>query len=439
MSLKPYPKYKDSGIEWLGKLPRHWKTIRNKFLVKFYKGKNPAITLEEETKEALPYLSMDYLRGNSNCIYAYEFAGGYKVTEGQVLVIWDGSNAGEFILGKKGYLSSTMAAIELETKDFVDIFYWYSCVAFETEVRKYANGMGIPHVDSNQIKNILVPSPPKQEQQTIANFLDHETSQIDSLIAEQENLIELLKEKRQAVISHAVTKGLDPDIPMKDSGIKWLGKVPEHWKVKRLKHLAELNPSKSGYKGSKEIKCSFIPMEKLKTAQLILDENKIIKEVFDGYTYFQNNDVVFAKVTPCFENKNTAIAENLTNGIGFGSSEIYVFRPILITSKFLFYRLLEEDLVDYWTSEMTGAGGLKRVPSDIVQNFKISLPGNLEQKKITDYLDQETSKIDSLINEATKGIELLKERRTALISAAVTGKIDVRDWQVPKENQSLVI
>lgn len=196
-----------------------------------------------------------------------------------------------------------------------------------------------------------------------------------------------------------------------------------------MKYMAKLNPAKSAYKGETGIACSFVPMEKLKTGSLELNETRVISEVFSSYTYFEENDVLCAKVTPCFENRNTAIATGLTNGVGFGSSEINVFRPFSINGSFLYFRLLENTLVEYWTSQMTGAGGLRRVPTETVETFKIAVPPNEEQIQIAQHLDRETAKLDTLLTEALRGIDLLKERRSALISAAVTGKIDVRNWK----------
>ena len=130
-----------------------------------------------------------------------------------------------------------MAAAEL-FGSFTNSYYWYVCTCLEPEMRRHANGMGIPHVDGDKLKQSILPMPSISEQQHIANFLDHETAKIDTLIEQQQQLIQLLKEKRQAVISHAVTKGLNPDAPMKDSGVEWLGEVPAHWVVKRLKHIS---------------------------------------------------------------------------------------------------------------------------------------------------------------------------------------------------------
>ncbi|WP_318518835.1 restriction endonuclease subunit S [Photobacterium leiognathi] len=207
-----------------------------------------------------------------------------------------------------------------------------------------------------------------------------------------------------------------------DSGIEWLKEIPKDWSIVPLKYLAELTPKKSELEESiMSDKCTFLPMEKLKLNSITLDEIRTVKDVYDGYTYFKNGDVLIAKVTPCFENKNMAIAAGLTNGIGFGSSEIYVLRPNdLINNRFLYYRLQEDNFMAVATGAMTGAGGLKRVPSETVNNFTIAIPTTNDQTQIAAFLDHETAKIDTLIEKQQQLIELLKEKRQAVISHAVT-------------------
>ena len=303
---------------------------------------------------------------------------------------------------------------------------------FQEEFYRYGKGIvaDLWSTNSSEMKNINLPEISYEDQVSIANFLDHETAKIDALIEKQQELIKLLKEKRQAVISHAVTKGLNPNAPMRDSGVEWLGEVPAHWQLLRIKNIAELNPSKSQVDDKKHLECSFVPMEKLKTDSLELDEVRQVSDIFDGYTYFQDEDILMAKVTPCFENKNIAIAKNLINGIGFGSTEIYVLRvSIKVLNTFLYYRLQDEGFMASGISAMSGAGGLKRVPADVVANFSLGLPPINEQKEIVDSVRKVATLFDDLNSRAVDAIGLLQERRTALISAAVTGKIDVRDWQ----------
>lgn len=211
----------------------------------------------------------------------------------------------------------------------------------------------------------------------------------------------------------------------KDSGVEWLGEVPALWVLTPIKHLALLNPRKSDFDGDTEQLCSFVPMEKLKTGVVQLDEERPIGEVIGGYTYFEDGDVLQAKVTPCFENKNVAIAKRLTNGIGFGSSEINVLRPYKgVSAEYLYYRVQEDTYMSFCTSSMIGAGGLKRVPTDVINNFTVAAPKLFEQAQIARFLNYETARIDTLIEEQQHLIGLLKEKRQAVISHTVTKGLD---------------
>ncbi|AAU38776.1 restriction endonuclease subunit S [[Mannheimia] succiniciproducens] len=213
----------------------------------------------------------------------------------------------------------------------------------------------------------------------------------------------------------------------KPSGVEWLGDVPEGWEVTKIKYIAELTPKKSELT-ELDKECSFVPMEKLKLGNLVLDETRTISDVYNGYTYFEDNDLLIAKVTPCFENKNFVIAEKLVNGIGFGSSEIYVLRVKNCLNRYLFYRLQENTFMDLAIGSMTGAGGLKRIPSEFLNNYSIALPPLEEQTAIAHYLDQKTAYIDRLIDRQQTLLEKLSEKRTALITEAVCGRLPIAPY-----------
>ncbi|MEO9270320.1 restriction endonuclease subunit S [Serratia ureilytica] len=211
----------------------------------------------------------------------------------------------------------------------------------------------------------------------------------------------------------------------KDSGIEWIGQVPEHWKIAQIKRISALNPRKSTLSEEKDSLCTFLPMEKLRTNAVTLDETRPIHEVYGGYSYFCDGDILIAKVTPCFENGNIAVANGLVNGIGFGSTEINVLRVNRKGhNRFLYYRLQEEQFRTIAKSEMRGIGGLKRVPTDLFESFTIGLPDTDEQATIAATLDHETARIDALIEKKTRFIELLKEKRQALITHAITKGLD---------------
>jgi type I restriction enzyme S subunit len=272
--------------------------------------------------------------------------------------------------------------------------------------------------------------PPFIEQSTIAAFLDHETAKIDALIAEQQRLIELLKEKRQAVISHAVTKGLDPDAPMKDSGIEWLGEVPEHWEVKRLGFLCnKIGSGKTPLGGAEtytDIGVLFIRSQNVYDEGLKLDDVVYITEHTDA-------EMACSRVTP------GDILLNIT-GASLGRTCLVpdTLGPSNVNQHVCIIRLSEAKLRGYVAmvlkSSCTKAqidaaqNGAAREGLNFSQISKLALaiPPSEEQTTISAFLDRETAKLDELTAESNRAITLLQERRTALISAAVTGKIDVR-------------
>ena len=442
---KEYSEYKNSNIGCIGKIPIHWiiqslSMASKKISVglatsvtSYYRDIGTPIIRNLNIKEG-------YFDG-SNMLYLDETFAQQQISKAvkadDIIAVHTGSNLGlACIVPPEFDNCHTFTTLILTTGDKLLNRYFTYCMNSpygKAEVNRLKFGFGKDNLNVKEFKSFYTLLPTLEEQQKIANFLDHETVKIDTLIAKQEKLIELLKEKRQAVISHAVTRGLNPNAPMKDSGVEWLGEVPEHWVVTPIKHLAELTPKKSQIQDKKELKCSFVPMDKLKQDSLVLDESKPISEVYDGYTYFENEDVLLAKVTPCFENKNMVVARNLINGIGFGSSEIYVLRSNKnILNDFLYYRLQEDAFMDIATAAMTGAGGLKRVPADVITNFSIALPTESEQLEIIGFLKERLKQLDLLSSKAKSAILLMKERKTALISAAVTGKIDVRNYNTEK-------
>lgn len=207
----------------------------------------------------------------------------------------------------------------------------------------------------------------------------------------------------------------------KDSGDNWLGKIPSHWELTKLKFCAIISPKNGEIDIAPETLVSFTPMENIKDGFYIPCNKKYVNFKNNSqYTEYQEGDIAFAKVTPCFENNNIAIMNGLANGIGYGSSELFILRATTVDTKFLFYLLQTASFKAQGCASMTGAAGLKRVSSDMVKNYQFGKPSIEEQKAIAAYLDSEVSKIDEAIKQQQKMIELLNERRQIIISEAVT-------------------
>ena len=445
--MKAYPEYTDSLIEGIDNIPSNWNVMRFRHL--FSIGRGLGITKENLQDDGIPCVNygeihskygfeLDLEKHPLKCVHEgyLESSPSSLLNKGD-LVYADTSEdlegSGNFtqLVSDEKTFAGYHTVIARQTRNHDDRFLAYALDSdyCRNQIRRMVKGVKVFSITQAILKDTSILLPSYDEQRSISSFLDVNTSRIDNLIAEKQNFIKLLSEKRQALISHVVTKGLNPNVPMKDSGVEWIGEIPEHWVAKPIKYLGTLNPNKSELSEEYLQKtCSFVPMTKLKTGSLMLDEVKPVLEVFDGYTYFKDEDVLFAKVTPCFENKNMCIAKDLDNGIGFGSSEINVFRVNKLTDNRYFYYLIQEDhFMQFAKSNMTGTGGLKRVPSEVILDYKVAIPSIEEQREIADYLESKFKKLNELTNETNNSINLLKEHRTALISAAVTGKIDVRE------------
>lgn len=425
--MKAYPEYRESREKWIGDIPEHWVETRFKFLLsQKNKTSNVSLPCGSISFGNVVYKDSEKLTEETRLAYQEVLRGEFLVNP--LNLNYDLKSLRTALSDKDVIVSSGYIVLNSNEKTVPEYLKW---LLFVFDIRHMKTlGAGIRQtITAKDIGDCFTYLPSLKEQKSIAQFLDIETSRIDNLIAEKENFIKLLSEKRQALISHVVTKGLNPNVTMKDSGVEWIGEIPEHWVAKPIKYLGTLNPNKSELSEEYLQKtCSFVPMTKLKTDSLMLDEVKPVLEVFDGYTYFKDEDVLFAKVTPCFENKNMCIAKDLDNGIGFGSSEINVFRVNKLTDNRYFYYLIQEDhFMQFAKSNMTGTGGLKRVPSEVILDYKVAIPSIEEQREIADYLESKFKKLNEITNETNKSIELLKEHRIALISAAVTGKIDVRE------------
>lgn len=441
MSFPRYESYKESGVEWLGDVPEHWQHASLRHACRrITDGSHFSPKSVENGKSYVTVRNLDC--GKIDLLGAAKVSpedfeqlekAGCRPAINDVLFSKDGTVGKVAIVEDDNFVVlSSLAIISPEFGKLAPkfLFYFLQSANGEKQIESLYAGAALRRVTLDAIVGIWLPLPGLTEQQTIATFLDRETAKIDALIAEQQRLIELLKEKRQAVISHAVTKGLNPNALMKDSGIEWLGEVPEHWEVKRLRFIAQLNPSKGETTElDRETEVSFLPMEAIgDDGSINLERTRPIGEVETGYTYFREGDVTIAKITPCFENGKGAVMRGLFGGIGFGTTELIVARakPFEATSNYLHWLFISTWFRKHGEASMYGAGGQKRVPDDFVRDFTIVFPAISEQQTIAAFLDRETAKLDTLTAEAKTAITLFQERRTALISAAVTGKIDVR-------------
>ncbi|MCX2315318.1 restriction endonuclease subunit S [Klebsiella quasipneumoniae] len=437
---KAYPEYKDSGVEWLGVIPKGWTISKVKYLAPFQVGwtpptKNDANFIGDNLWVNISDLKDKFISSTAKCISdkAAKEASMDITPRGSLLYSFKLSVGAVSFAGCDLYTNEAIASF-LDQAQLPLSYLYYALPIFIIE-NASTNIYGAKILNQELIKNSFLLAPSHSEAKKVAKFLDHETAKIDNLIEKQQQLIELLKEKRQAVISHAVTKGLNPDVPMKDSGVEWLGKVPNHWVSVRVKQISSFITS--GPRGWSDFITDegneiFLQSGDLNNELgLQLDKAKRVsppKNAEGVRTKLVTEDVVV-----CITGANTgrvAIVPELSQTT-YINQHLSLIRPntSIINSSFLGYSLASSvgrsffDVAQYGLKEGLSLSNVSEAP--------LALPPKHEQDAIVKYLESIRNNYDNLSRLSTIQIELLKERRTALISAAVTGKIDVRDWVAP--------
>jgi type I restriction enzyme S subunit len=416
MSFPQYPKYKPSGVEWLGDVPEHWEICQFKQFVDIQNGADHKAI---EQSEGYPVIG-------SGGVFAYASD-----------FIYEGES---ILLGRKG----TIDKPRYVNGPFwtVDTMYWSKIrpsisgrftyfVALTISFDYYSTNTALPSMTKGVLNAHSVLRPPLAEQTQIAAFLDRETAKIDELVAEQRRLIELLKEKRQAVISHAVTKGLNPNAPTKPSGIQWLGDVPEHWGIIPLKQLCSLIKDGTHLPPPRvEIGIPLLSVRNLINGKFIRrEDDSMISD--DSYVELCRSfrplpgDVLLAIVGATI-GKTAIVPEGLGRFQIQRSLGVFRPKPDLALSRFI-NLVFESSGFQSLLWQLVGYSAQPGIYLVTLQNLRVAHPPQCEQIEIVAFLDAETAKLDALTAEAERAIELLQERRTALISAAVTGKIDVRN------------
>jgi len=452
MSHKPYPAYKPSGSGWLGEIPAHWDILRFKFLISepLKYGANEVAELDDPI---LPrYVRITdvnedgTLRDDTFKSLREDAAYTYLLKDGDLLFARSGATVGKTFLYQEswgraayaGYLIRGRIALGKMLPQFAAYFarstnYWnwiFSSIIQAT----------IQNVSAEKYNNLVLSVPPLDEQSKIVVCLDRETARIDRLIEKKERQIELLQEKRTALISHAVTRGLNPNAPMKDSGIEWLGEIPAHWEVVRVKSL-EGNSSSVVQTGpfgaqlhAKDYLDDGVP--------LILIRN--VKEM-------RINDTNIPRVSPedadrlsAYRLKKGDIIFSRVGSIGRIALCTEREQDWLISGQMLRIRIINPRLNDEFAAYAIGCSAIltfielqsvgstrESINTDILRNLPLPIPSFNEQRAIAAFLDRETARIDALIMKIKESIDKLREYRTAMISAAVTGKIKVNDeWGV---------
>lgn len=437
MKHSAYPKYKKSGVEWLGDVPHHWNVKRTRFMVAMNPTKQEINHLPPETE--VQFLPMESVSedGSLNLETTrpiFEVSSGYTYfAEGDVTFA---KITPCFENGKGAIMRNLQNSFGFGTTELTVIrpgpslnneYLYYLTISRDFrkngEAWMYGAG-GQKRVPDDFVHEFRLAFPPLSEQQAIADFLDCETGLIDSLNGKKQKFVELLKEKRTALISRAVTKGLNPKVKMKPSGVEWLGDVPEHWEVKQARRC--LLEHKQGYYTTDAYVDNGYKLLRITD----LDGNGFVKiddcpsvDIKDEAIPFllRDNDFVFARTGGA---GSFGLVKNLKEKTVFASYLIRFRFSKNTYADFLRYSFLSKHFVHGIIKNIHGGVNQNVHAEDIKDQF-IPLPPLPEQQAIADFLDCETGKIDMLMAKVETAIETLKEYRTALISAAVTGKIDV--------------
>ncbi|MEZ9301689.1 restriction endonuclease subunit S [Vibrio breoganii] len=436
-----YAEYCQTSNKWIGLVPKAWEVVPLKYLCANFVKDGPHETPKFQG-EGVPFLSVDSIQNNElvfeGCRYIslsdhIRYSLKCKPKKGDILL---GKAAS---VGKVAYISTekefnvwSPLAVITPKNDSMGRFIYYSLLSKELQNQcdVFSNSNTQKNLGMSVIDNLSFPLPSEFEAEKIANFLDHETVKIDTLITKQEKLIELLKEKRQAVISHAVTKGLNPQAPMKESGVEWLGEVPERWAI---------SPSKRLFPESKN-RAPTSDMQLSATQDYgVISQKKFMQLAGRKVVQLNSNQELRKKVhVGDFVISMRSFQGGLERAWDEGGirSSYVVLKPSETVNKDYFQYLFKSGR--YIQAIQSTANFIRDGQDMNYQNFvsiDLPLPSLEEQEHIASYLRDHINKIDSLVEKAQKAISLMQERKTALTSAAVTGKIDVRDWQEPTEQQ----
>ncbi|MCJ9254618.1 restriction endonuclease subunit S (plasmid) [Acinetobacter baumannii] len=428
MQFKQYPSYKPSGVEWLGDVPEHWDSCNLKFISKIYAGGTPDRNrLDYWVKGEIPWINSGAVNQviiKEPSEYITEL--GLKNSSAKYIPV----NSLVMALAGQGKTKGMVAYTSIETtcnqsmaaivpKNYHYKFLYYWLDSNYQNIRNLTGGDNRDGLNLAVLSNIPCPKISIVEQTQIASFLDYETFRIDNLIAKQEKLIELLEEQRKSIISHAVTKGLNPNAPMKDSGVEWLGDVPEHWNLKKFCYLFDENKKKNI--GLQETNVLSLSYGNIKEKNI--DDNKgLLPESFETYQIIKPNDIVFRFTDLQNDKRSLRSAISKYHGI---ITSAYIAVKTKQNADFYNYLFRAYDLQKVFYS--MGEGMRQSLKMDELNKMPVVLPSEDEQKRIVSFLDSETSRIDNLIAKQEKLIEKLKEYRSSIISHAVTGKIDIRE------------
>lgn len=398
--MQKYDSYKDSGVQWLGEIPSHWETMPLKHMGVFTKGKISKNTNCDAI--GLPIIGASEMNGYEPTVFSDDkFIP--QCSERDILILWDGANAGLVSTGHNGIVSSTVVKFECKSDLIKSNYLYYLEKNYQRYYKEKVGGTTIPHMNSEYINDCPTLLPPLPEQEAMVSYLDKATAEIDEAISQQQKMIDLLNERKQIIINNAVTKGLNPNAKMKDSGVEWIGEIPEGWEVRKLKTVMSIQrghdlTAEQFVNGNIPVYGSGGLMGYHNQFSSLGPSIIIGRSGSVGKLQFIKDDIFWAHNTTIY------LTDNKGNNI-----------------KYLFYLLSSIEIKVLATQTAVPTLDRKNV---LDYRCPIAIDCN-EQQKIVKYLDSQLLQIDSAISNINKTIDLLKERKQILINEVVTGKVKV--------------
>lgn len=405
-----YPKYKHSGVEWVGEIPVDWEMGRVK---QYFKRMERPVVLGSEVVTAFRdgTVTLRSNRREDGFTMSDKEIGYQGIEKGDLVVHAMDAFAGAIGISDSDGKSTPVYSALRSLGDTDERYYMYLLRHMSKSQYIFALAKGIRERSTEfrykELASLIVPKPSLEQQRKIAAYLDEKAALIDAIIEKKKKQIELLREKRAAIINRAVTKA--------------------EGKMIRLRHHVSVNPSKREAPIVKENEMvSFLPMEAVSETGVVSPQDRKYSDVKDGFTYFRDGDVVLAKITPCYENGKAAVIKRLNGGYGYGTTEFLVLRPDeSILPEYLYFVVYSDNFRKQGEIEMRGSAGQKRVSDKFVRNFQIHLPNRDEQLRVVDELTAKLELYDQLSGYVEQSITLLQEFKSALISHVVTGKVKV--------------
>lgn len=432
---KPYPAYKDSGVEWLGRVPEHWDIRAVKTLARLDGGAGFPDDEQGQSDNPIPFFKVaelaNGLRHTANTV-TEETAKrlGAKIFPPSTLVF---AKVGAALLLNRRCLLEMHACLDNNMMALLPGAYesqWLFWVFSTLDMGLIANPGAVPSINQEQVGNIRLGVPTTAEQESIAKSLSRETARIDALIEKKTRFIELLREKRQALITHAITKGLDPNVKMKDSGVEWLGEVPEHWEVLQLRHTARLESGHTPSRSKPEywVECTVPWFTLADVWQVRSGEQKYVSETSEMVSQLglENSSARLLPAGSVFLSRTASVGFTGIMAVDMATSQDFAVWTCTseLFNEYLYYVLL--GMKPDFDRLMMGSTH-KTIYMPDIEAIRIARPPVDEQRGIVSVLSGQLGRFKSVIDKTERSIELLTERRSALLTAAVTGQIDLRE------------